>query len=171
MKTLAELNITLNKMTSNKALIDTTRANIVNDIIVLVIDEAKGHSFTNKRVAQKWIIEELLSDDNKNLDNYAKRALKIARAILVDGYKIKKEALTIAQAEALIKCDKAVVNSLMVKEDEEYTEEAKIVIAESEEVKALKALKELKAVATMEQLLKTFGTDTKKVLNLMIRAI
>ena len=145
---LTNLNITLNKMSANKRLVDTTRATVVNEIIALIISEAKEHSFKNKRVAQKWIIVELLSDDNKNLDNYTKRALKVAKALLVDGYKIKKEALTTAQAENLIKSSKAIVNNLMKLDSEiiddkgetEYSlavnSELKVQVKTSEEHKA-----------------------------------
>ena len=179
MKTLHELNITLNKMTTNKSLVDTTRATIVNEIIALIINEAKGHSFTNKRVAQKWIIEELLSDDNKNLDNYTKRALKVSKAILVDGYKIKKEALTIAQAENLVKCDKTMVNKLMKLDSENVDEngETEYSLACKKEIKnytlvnARQALADLKASEQLKALKQTFGEDTRKVLNLMIKAL
>lgn len=179
MKTLAELNIVLNKMTANKALVDSTRSNIVNDIIKLIINEAKGHTFTNKRVAQKWIIEELLSDDNKNLDNYSKRALKVSKAILVDGYKIKKEALTIAQAEQLIKCPKAVVNKLMALNHEEvdengeseYTINCKEVIKEDNQSKAIEALNQMDKLHILRNLKEDLGEDVRKVLNLMLKAL
>ena len=179
MKTLTELNVTLNKMSTNKRLVDTTRATIVNEIIALIIEEAKGHEFTNKRVAQKWIIEELLSDDNKNLDNYTKRALKVSKAILVDGYKIKKEALTIAQAENLIKSDKVEVNALMKYDSEivddkgetEYSAVCKMLINNRITNQAIAGLEEADATEAFKALENEFGANTRKILNLMIKAL
>lgn len=181
MQNLTELNIKLNKMTANKKLVDSTRATIVNDIIALIIEEAKeGHyTFTNKRMAQKWIIVQLLDDENKNLDAYTKRAIGVAKKLLVDGYQIKKEALTLAQAENLLKADKKHVNGLMKHDAEdadedgetEYSREAKALIKATQTTEALKAIEKAGLSDALKALKKAHGTDTKKVLNMMIKAL
>ena len=171
MKSLKELNINLNKMSTNKQLVDSTRATIVNEIITLIIEESKGHEFANKRVAQKWIIEELLSDDNKNLDTYTKRAIKLAKAILVEGYKVKKELLTLAQAENVCKEEKATVNGLMELDGDEYIEDVKECISLYTRNKAVNELHNLDALVNLEELKQKFGDDTRKVLNNMLKAL
>ena len=159
-------------MSANKQLVDSTRATIVNEIITLIIEESKGHEFTNKRVAQKWIIEELLSDDNKNLDTYTKRAIKLAKAILVEGYKVKKELLTLAQAENVCKEEKATVNGLMNYDEEEYVEEVKEVIANYVKTQAIAKLAlEGDALEELKNLIQAHGEDTRKVLNNMLKAL
>jgi hypothetical protein len=179
MKTLLELNATLLNMTANNKLIKSNRATAVNDIIKLVINETKEHSFKSKKIAQKYVLSELLSDENIALDNYTKRAIKVSYAILIDGYKIKKESLTLSQAENLVKCNKDEVNNLMELSSEvdgetgesDYSIGAKALIKEFSKAKAIKELETLKALEMLETLKTLFGMDTKKVLNKMVETL
>ena len=175
MTTITTQNERLNKIANvlNKAKSD--RADIINDVITVVINEAKDYKemFSTKRLAQKWIVENMLEDAKANdVNNYIKRALYVAKAILVDGYIIKKEWLTIAQAEKLVRCDKAQVKKAMKYNDEEtYCEECKSIIKTREIEKAFETLSDMNALSLFEDIKAKGGDDTRKLLNAMLKAL
>jgi len=53
-------------------------------------------------------------EDTKQLDTYTKRAFKVAKAIIKDGYKINYKLLSLSQCEHLTKFNKNLVNKLIV---------------------------------------------------------
>lgn len=122
-------NETLVKMTNNQKLVKATRIEALNVVISECISFAKENStvFTDgKKGAVKAFINNTLKD--KAVDAYTKRAIKVAKFIVVDGYKIKKELLSLAQIEQLICFNKAQVNGLMKLEGDEYIAEVKELI-------------------------------------------
>lgn len=175
MTNLINKNETLNKITNVLAKAKDDRASIVNEVITLIIEEGKNQAeyFTTKKQAQKYIIEYMLEDINKDeVNGYTKRALYVAKAILIDGVKIKKEFLSLAQAEKLVRCDKALVNRAMsIESEEDYIYEAKTIIKAREEFRARDFLSEQNAMEIFDTLKTTFGDDTKKVLNAMIKTL
>ena len=147
MKTLIEANKNLNKATAVITTAKLNRATAVNDTMDAIFDiyNDKKELFANRRTAMRLIIQELLNV--KTIDPYTKRAIKVARIVLVEGYKMKKELLSLAQLEALSCFDKTVVNKLMkTEDDEDYVE----------------ACKELIKTAYVEATAKTFSKATAK---------
>lgn len=175
MTTLTTQNETLNKIANVLAKAKDDRASIINDVIAIVIAESKDFKsqFKTKRLAQKWIVENMLENAKSNeVNNYIKRALYVAKAVLVEGYIIRKEWLTIAQAEKLVRCDKNAVNKAMSYDDEEvYTDETKDIIKNREIDMAIATLKKADAIPVFNALKTQFGDDTRKVLNAMLKAL
>jgi hypothetical protein len=177
MKTvLNALNDKLLTMTANAQKIKDVRATVINEIIALIISEAKAShiSFANKRLAQKWVLTKLLADEKINSDPFTKRAVTLAKKLLVDGYVIRKELLTLSQAENLCSVQKSTVNSLMdidVKEDEgeEYLSEVKEVITNYKHDRANKLILE-RGLKTKFDTLKGLGLS-KAEINLMVTAL
>ena len=96
----------------------------------------------------------------------------MAKAILVDGYIIKKESLTLAQAENAVKCNKAQVNKAMKTENEDdYIATIKALIKMREIENAMKTITTLGGEDLRETIIKTFGEDAKKLLNAMIKTL
>lgn len=175
MTNLLNQNETLNKIANVLTKAKDDRATIINDVISLVIAEAKDHKelFATKKLAQKWIVENMLNDAKANEVNaYIKRALYVAKAILIDGYKIKKEWLSIAQAEKAVRCDKGAINSFMVHTTEEsYIESVKGEIKDRETQKALEYLSDTNAMSLFEDIKAKGGDDARKLLNNMLKAL
>lgn len=175
MTTLINKNETLNKITAVLTKAKDDRASIVNEVIALIIEEGKNHVeyFETKRKAQKYVIEYMLEGmNNDEVNGYTKRALYVAKAVLIDGMTIKKEFLSLAQAEKLVRCEKALVNKLMkIETEEEYIEEAKIIIKAREELRALDVLADNGAMNMFSDLKMSFGDDTRKILNAMLKAL
>lgn len=173
MKTeLKTLNEKLLVVTSNAQKVKIVRATIVNDIITLVINEAKNEhlTFSNKRLAQKWIILQLLNDEKIEADTFTKRALTLSKKILVDGYTIKKELLPLAMAEALCNATKPNVNALMSLEDnDDYLNACKNLITITKKQSAYKKVVELKLLSKMEAL-QALNLSTTE-LSLILRAL
>ncbi len=138
-------NETLANMSDNINKAKTIRANTVQSIIRDTLDYATDHKeiFSTKKNAISVFIKRELSAD---VDNYTKRALKVAKFILVDGYKIKRELLTIAQMEQLLTFNKNVINSLMsVEDDELYIDAVKVLIKSAKVEKTTKVFSAKKA--------------------------
>ena len=129
MSNLIKSNSTLINATETITLINTARIGNVRDIVNGAINEGKEgrNEFTSKKNAIAKYIENELGKSAK-VDNFTKRALKIAKLILVDGYKIKLELLTLAQMEQLTAFSKNNVKALMTLDDEIYVDAVKELI-------------------------------------------
>jgi hypothetical protein len=175
MTTLINKNETLNKIADVLIQAKNDRATIINEVIAVVIEESKNFKdgFATKKLAQKWIIENMLDGAKANeVNNYTKRALYVAKALLVDGYKIKKEWLSIAQAEKAVRCDKGAVNSFMTFDNEEdYVDNIKGEIDAREYTMAVKTLNKHDAMELFNDIKKVHGEDTRKILNAMLKAL
>ena len=138
MATFKNMNTTFTKATNTITKIGEARQNTVKDVIKLCIEDAKAnkHNFTSKKTAIASYIKETLGD--AKADNYYKRSLKVAKSILVDGYKLKTELLTLAQMEQLTAFNKNVVNALMSLDEDEYIEAVKDVIKSAKVTKSTK---------------------------------
>ena len=118
---LINANQTLVNMTENIAKAKAIRVTSVNDVIKATIEFSRENSevFSSKKNAISVFLKTVYGD--KNVDTYTKRATKVAKAILVDGYKLRKEFLTLAQMEHLCSFTKATVNGIFEEfDDEEY---------------------------------------------------
>ena len=137
-------NETLSNMSDNIKKAQTIRANTVQSIIRDTLDYASDHKdiFSTKKNAISTFIKQYINSD---VDNYTKRALKIAKFILVDGYKIKKELLSLAQMEQLLTFNKNTVNKLMTLDDEIYILEVKELIKSAKIEKTTKVFSAKKA--------------------------
>jgi len=143
---IKKANETLVKMTNNQALVKATRIDALNVVITECIKFGKENStvFTDgKKGAVQSFINNTLKDGA--VDNYTKRAIKVAKFIVIDGYKVKRELLTLAQIEQLICFNKAQVNGLMTYEGDEYILEAKELIDTAKITKTTKVFSPKKA--------------------------
>ena len=115
-------------MTNNIKVAQNVRANNVKTIIATVITFGTDNKdvFTTKKNAISTFIK--LNLEDKTVDNYTKRALKVAKLTLVDGYKAKFNLLTLAQTEQLMTFNKNEVSKLMKFEDDDYINEVKALI-------------------------------------------
>ena len=174
MNTLNTLNNALIALTAQANTIKDGRITLVDDIIKLIITESKAikSDFENRKMAQKWIMFTLLEDDNTKLDTYAKRTIKLTYKLLIDGYVINKEFLTLARAEKLCKCSKNEVNKLKSIDDtEEYNELVIQLISDYEIEKAKKAISAMgEDYIELAKLIRA-KKDTQKFLNLLQKAI
>ena len=138
-------NETLANMSDNINKAKVIRANTVQSIIRDTLDYANDHKevFSTKKNAISTFIKNNLQGGE--VDNYTKRALKVAKFILVDGFKIKRELLTIAQMEQLLTFNKNTVNQLMSLEDELYIIEVKELIKSAKIEKTTKVFSAKKA--------------------------
>jgi len=120
-------NETLANMSSNITKAQDIRKNTVQSIIRDTIEYANDHKdlFSSKKNAIAVFIKTHL---NADVDAYTKRALKVSKLILVDGYKVKRELLSLAQMEQLLTFNKNSVNQLMAHDGELYTDEVKALI-------------------------------------------
>ena len=120
MKTLniKALNTTLTNCTENQIKVNTLRATTVQAVIDSTLEFSKDNkdTFANKKQAMKYYVSVVGED----VDAYTKRALRVANAILIDGYKFKRELITLNQIEKLMSFDKSIVNGLMSYEGEDY---------------------------------------------------
>jgi len=132
-------NETLANMSDNINKAKVIRANTVQSIIRDTLDYANDHKdvFSTKKNAISVFIKQYLNSD---VDNYTKRALKVAKFILVDGYKVKRELLTIAQMEQLLTFNKNTINKLMSLDDESYITECKELIKSAKVEKKNKSI-------------------------------
>ncbi len=139
MNTFTTNHETFTKATTTLTKINVARLDTVRDTINLCINESKAHQneFTSKKNAIAAYINNTLGKDIK-VDNYFKRSLKIAKLILVDGYKIKLELLTLAQMEHLTSFNKNTVNALMTFDDDLYNDKVKSLIKTAKVVKSTK---------------------------------
>ena len=171
METIKAINTKLVAMTANANKIKDVRSTLVNDIIALVINEAKNEhvNFANKRLAQKWIIIQLLNDEKLEQDTFTKRALALAKKVLVDGYVIKKELLALSVAESLCNASKGNVNALLELDDDDYCESVKTLIVITKKQTAHKKVVDMKLLDKMEQLQALKLTPAQ--LALIIRAL
>ena len=138
-------NETLNNMTENIKKAQDIRTNTVQSIIRDTLDYATTHKdvFSTKKNAIAVYIKQNLASGE--VDNYTKRALKVAKLVLVDGYKIKRELLTIAQMEQLLSFNKNIVNSMMSINDDEYVDAVKELIKSAKIEKTTKVFSAKKA--------------------------
>jgi len=175
MTQLINKNETLNKIGAVLVKAKDDRATIINEVIDVIIAEAKNHTehFTTKRKAQKFVIEYMLEGMNRDdVNTYTKRALYVAKAILVDGYTIKKESLTLAQAENAVKCEKSRVNKAMKTTDEDdYIATIKALIKLREIDSAMKTIATLGGTDMLDAIKSTFGDDAKKLVNAMQKVL
>ena len=138
MNTITTLNTKLTKATKSLEALNVTRAEMVQAVITEVLNYSKSDEiFTNRKTAMKHFIKTELT--SKTVDAYTKRALKVASAILVDGYKVKRELLTLAQIEMLLKFSKNSINALMKLEEDDY------IIGVKELIKSANIIKEASA--------------------------
>jgi len=120
MKTLLEVNNGLNKARTNSIKVKEVRATSVQDAVeaIFALYHDKKELFSgNRKMLMKLIIADQLA--NVNVDDYTKRAIRVANKLLIDGYKVRKELLTLSQIENLMQFDKGLVNVLMNTEDDE----------------------------------------------------
>jgi hypothetical protein len=146
--TLTNLNETLVNITNNIATAKELRNNAVSDVIATILNLASENSdlFTTKKTAITVFCKQYINSD---IDNYTKRAVKVAKCILVDGYKVKKEVLTLSQIENLLTFNKNLVNKLMkIEDDEDY----------------IQAVKDLINTAKVEKTTKVFSKSLAKEL-------
>jgi hypothetical protein len=117
---LNKANETLLKMTNNMAAAKAIRANTVNVVIDATLEYCKENkeTFSTKKNAIADFIKRAM--DDKSADNYTKRAVKVAKYILVDGHKMKKEELSLAQMEQLCHFKVNIVNALMELSGDDY---------------------------------------------------
>ena len=117
---LNKANDTLTKMTNNMAAAKAIRANTVNVVIDATLDYCKENkeTFSTKKNAIADFIKRAM--DDKSADIYTKRAIKVAKCILVDGHKMKKEELSLAQMEQLCHFKANIVNALMDLSGDDY---------------------------------------------------
>lgn len=137
-------NETLANMSSNITKAQDIRKNTVQSIISDTIEYANDHKeiFSNKKNAIAVFIKQHLNSD---VDAYTKRALKVTKFILVDGYKVKRELLTLAQMEQLLTFNKNTVNKLMSLDEDVYILEAKELIKSAKIEKTTKVFSAKKA--------------------------
>lgn len=142
---LNKLDTELNKMALAAEKIRKDKSNNIQLIISEVLSDSKEYKeiFTSSKKGVAHAISLKLQD--KKLDSYTKRALKVASKILVDGYKMKKELLSLAQMEQLICFDISLVNALMSVADEFYLDEAKDLINKGKITKNTKVFSKEKA--------------------------
>ena len=147
MNTFNTTNDTLKSASQTITKINIARITNVRDTIALCIQDANEnkHNFTSKKNAIAAYIKSIELDNNA--DNYFKRAVKIAKTILVDGYKFKIELLTVAQMEQLSAFNKNIVNALMDFEDDLYTDAVKSLIKSAKIEKGTKVFSRAKAKA------------------------
>ena len=148
MKNIAHYNQNFTKATINAKKVNEVRLENVNEAINFIMDNYKSSDFTNKKNFVSYFINNTLNIDSKEtqIDAYTKRVIKVAKALICDGYKIKKELLTIAQMENLIAFNSQKVNNLMKADD------------------YLMAVKELKETAKVEKKVKIFSKAKAKSL-------
>ena len=140
MNTFNNMNNTLNTATDTITKINVARIANVRDIITLCIEFSNEHKaeFSTKRNANAKFIEAILGDDSKTANAYFKRSVVIAKHILVDGYKIKMELLTLAQMEQLTAFNKNKVNALMSLSGDDYVASVKGLIITAKVAKSTK---------------------------------
>ena len=122
-------NQTLTKATDTITKINGARLEKIQEIITETLQAAKENKaqFNTKKNAIAAYLKEALGNDVKP-DNYTKRAVAVAKLILIDGYKIKTDLLTLSQIEQLCSFKKEVVNGIIDLEDEAYIEQVKELI-------------------------------------------
>lgn len=143
---LLNSNQTLVNMTENIAKAKTIRVTSVNEVINATIEFSRENSevFSSKKNAISVFLKSVYGD--KVVDVYTKRAVKVAKAILVDGYKLRREFLTLAQMEHLCAFTKATVNGIFEEfDDEEYILAVKDLINDAKIVKQTKVFSVAKA--------------------------
>lgn len=141
---LSTHNETLTNMTANIAKANTVRANTVQSVIRDTIAFATENKdvFTNKKTAVSIFLKQYADGD---IDNFTKRAVKVTKSHLVDGYKIRFDLLSIAQMEKLIAFNKNLVNKLYSFEGDEYIQEVKELIKSANIEKTTKVFSAKKA--------------------------
>ena len=118
---LLNSNQTLVNMSENIAKAKAIRVTSVNEVIKATIEFSRENSevFSSKKNAISVFLKSVYGD--KNVDTYTKRAVKVAKAILMDGYKLRREFLILSQMEHLCAFTKATVNGIFEEfDDEEY---------------------------------------------------
>ena len=85
---------------------------------------------TIKKLNQKEMIAKVQKRLGYKVSNDTKRILRIAHK-LIQGYKVKKELLTIAQIENTLYFSKSKVNSLMTLDGKEYIDAIRGLISEA----------------------------------------
>lgn len=147
MTTIQTSNKTLSTATDTITKINVARVDNVRTVINEVIAGAKdnGAQFTSKKNAVAAYVKVLLEDDKA--DKYFVRAVKVAKTVLVDGYKFKVELLTLAQLEQLSAFNKNLVNQLMAHDEEIYVDACKALINTAKVAKASKVFSRATAKA------------------------
>lgn len=107
---------TLGHNVSLRGGIDTLKSLFDNVSEIKALNEKALIRTVNKKVQEKT------GDEDFTLNVDAKRVLKIAHK-LINGYKVKKELLSVAQIEQIVQFDKVHVNKLMkIKDDASYVD-------------------------------------------------
>lgn len=145
METLIKANETLNKMSANIKLANDIRKETVQDVINSTLEAVKSSeiNFSTKKNAISHFLKIAL--DDKKADTYTIRATKVAKVLLVDGYKIKKELLSLAQMEQILCFKKSTVIDLMKLDDADYVEAVKELINSAKIQKGAKVFNKSKA--------------------------
>lgn len=143
---LLNSNQTLVNMTENIAKAKAIRITSVNDVIKATIEFSRENSevFSSKKNAISVFLKSVYGD--KQVDTYTKRAVKVAKAILMDGYKLRREFLTLAQMEHLTAFTKETVNGIFEEfDDEGYIIAVKDLINDAKIIKQTKVFSVAKA--------------------------
>ena len=143
---LLNSNQTLANMTENIAKAKAIRITSVNDVIKATIEFSRENSevFSSKKNAISVFLKSVYGDKTVNI--YTKRAVKVAKAILMDGYKLRREFLTLAQMEHLTAFTKETVNGIFEEfDDEGYIIAVKDLINDAKIIKQTKVFSVAKA--------------------------
>lgn len=143
---LINANQSLVNMTENISKAKAIRVASVNEVIKATIEFSRENSevFSSKKNAISVFLKTVYGD--KNVDTYTKRAVKVAKAILMDGYKLRREFLTLSQMEHLCAFTKATVNGIFEEfDDEEYILAVKDLINDAKIIKQTKVFSVAKA--------------------------
>lgn len=142
-ETITKANEDLTKARANAKLVISKRNNAVQTIITQIIEDSKAYKDT---LSGKNAVAQTIKDlELVDVDAHTKRALNVAKAILVDGKKIKKELLTLSQMEQLLCFNQAQINALMNIDDAEYLDAVKDLINTAKVEKTVKVFSKTKA--------------------------
>lgn len=137
--TLNELNGNIAKAKEVKSQCVLSINNNMQDVIAFLIDEGKNDqslAMLSGKNRNKAICLAYLASDSVMVPE-VKRSIKVAYAIF-DGYKLRKELLSISKMEQLISLDKSEVNELMNCDTELYLDAVKDLINSKKVEKSVK---------------------------------
>lgn len=125
--TLLDLN---SKVIGNKQTIKQLQAdnkvifNNVMELVALKKAELSGYKFSNNKALLQSVFNLLNIDSKTNkLDNQIKQAIVVQSRIMIDGYKFKKELLSISKmVEMVSRLSKEEINELFNSDIETYNE-------------------------------------------------
>ena len=147
-------NDTLAKQTRGITSIKTVRNNTVKTIIKEILAYAKDNKDVFAKQSKKSIMTTFINNQGfktaKELDAYTLRGLKIAKLILVDGYSVNYEILTLSELEKLCKFSKSKVKAYFTEftDATQYVIEEKLLIKDARVEKKTKVFSPTKAKET-----------------------